>query len=94
MSYVRVNAKVSMMSDTEMWRRREEIYNMKHSSIEAEREEVYLELGLIERRIGFLQLLSDVKYAFSTAAPAFWRALPRGNTVGTATSFDIALRST
>ena len=51
MCYIGLNVKVNLMSDPELFRRREEIYSSNPKSTEKEREQVYMELGLIELRI-------------------------------------------
>ena len=51
MSYIRINAKVSMMTDGELHRRREELYQAQPSNNEDDRLALYMELGLIEERI-------------------------------------------
>lgn len=51
MSHTQINAKVSAMSVAKLLKRREELYHKNSSNIEAKRQELYLELGLIEQRL-------------------------------------------
>lgn len=62
MSYIRINAKVSVMSHNEAVRRREELYRVQQSNIESERAELYMELGLIEQR--FIDVYSLFRLPF------------------------------
>jgi hypothetical protein len=54
-SYIKMNAKVSTMTEGEMIHRREEIYQMRQSNDEKARELVYIELGLIEYNLKNIQ---------------------------------------
>lgn len=84
MSYIRINAKVSMMSDAEVLRRREELYQTPPSSSEPHRQAMYMELGLIEQRVtdvcAPLRLpsppLGEQRPSVRTAAPFRWALRP------------------